>query len=152
MRLVHLKTGHFGEKNLTSYTAFFLITRIPIDEKRRFLACDILMMAYSFNLRHERASSSKYFQSSYTFNNIICKPAVVLVFKWPSLTWCHAVTLWQVKGAWRDISNTVRGQDGTASRRNTMRGWYGTNTLYTSVLREMPRRAVTLCEVDMAQR
>ncbi len=32
VRLVHLKTGHFDEKNLTSYMVLFLITRNPADE------------------------------------------------------------------------------------------------------------------------
>ncbi len=87
MRLVHLKTGCFGEKNSTSYMVLFPITRTPKDQLWSSLVCAILKVVHTFNLRHERASGSKYLQSSDRLNHIICKPAVVLVFKWTSLRW-----------------------------------------------------------------
>ncbi len=91
MRLVHLKTGHFGEKMLTSYMVLFLITRTTAHPLWSSLVCDILIVVHTFNLRHERASSSKYFQRSDWLNYVIWKPAVVLVFKWTSLIWSLSI-------------------------------------------------------------
>ena len=85
MRLVHLKTGHFGEKKMGSYVVLFLINKTPADQIWSSLVCDMLTVVHNFTLRQEGASGSKYFQSSDRLNHIICKPAVVLVFKWTSL-------------------------------------------------------------------
>ncbi len=71
VRLVHLKTGHFGEKILTSYVILFLITRTAAGPLWSSLVCDNLMVVHIFNLRHERASGSKYFQRSERLNHIM---------------------------------------------------------------------------------
>ncbi len=81
MRLVHLKTGHFGEKILTSYMVLFPITRNPADYLLSSLVCNILKDVHTFSLRYERPFDSEYFQKSDRLNHIIGKPAIVLVFK-----------------------------------------------------------------------
>ena len=91
MRLVHLKTGHFGGKVLTSYMVFLLITRTAAGPLWNSLVCDILMVGH--NLRREKASSFKYFHSSDRLNHIIWKPAVALVFKWTNLIYILIMTL-----------------------------------------------------------
>ncbi len=81
------KNWSFWRKILTSYTVIFFITRTPVCQLWSSPVCDILMVVHTFNLRHERETVSKYFMSPDRLNHIISKPAVVLVFKWTSLTW-----------------------------------------------------------------
>ncbi len=101
MRLVHLKTGHFGEKKITSYTLLFVITITPGDQLWSYLVFSIWMAVHTFNLRHERALGCKYFQSSDNLNHIIGKPAVVLVFKWTSLI--YSTWTWDLPCIWNHI-------------------------------------------------
>ncbi len=72
MRLVHLKTDHFGENSLTSFTVSFLLTRTHADQFGSFLVSQILTVFHTLNLRHKRALGSKNFQSSDNLKQIIC--------------------------------------------------------------------------------
>ncbi len=75
MRLVHLKTGHFGEKIIIALKEALALIEVPIDKAESSNLCNILRVVFTFHLRHVGSLGSKYCWSFGKLNRMIQKPS-----------------------------------------------------------------------------
>ena len=81
MRLVHLETGHFGEKILTPEWVLLLVIEIALGKVYRSQLCILLELVLTIHLRHSKPCNSRNQQQNGGWNHITSKPSLVLISK-----------------------------------------------------------------------